>query len=80
MSLACILVTIVVVVVLVATNISPSQPTLPVRREWRLGVEGGVTTVGGGSEGKTTFLTNGGFVVTSHATLRLCFPVASFSF
>jgi hypothetical protein len=56
-SLACLSVTVAVVVVSVANNVPPSWPTWPVRRELRLRAEGGETTVGGGLEAVPTFVT-----------------------
>ena len=71
---------IAVMVGLVVINISPSWLMWPVRRELRLGAEGGETTVGGGSEAVPTIVTNVGVVAAFRASLSLCFSVDSFSF
>ncbi len=71
---------IAVVVVLVVDNVSPSWPTWPVRRELKLGAEGGETTVGGGLGAVCTIVTNVGVVTAFRASLSLCFSADSFSF
>jgi hypothetical protein len=73
-------VAIAVVVVLVVDNVSPSWPTWPVRRELKLGAEGGETTVGGGLGAVCTIVTNVGVVTAFRASLSLCFSADSFSF
>ncbi len=69
-----------VMVVWVVNNVAPSWPPWPVRRELRLGAEGGETTIGGGSEAVPTIVTNVVVVAVFHASLSLCFSVDSFSF
>ncbi len=76
-SLVCISVTVAVVVVSVAKNISPSWLTWPVRRELILRAEGGETTVGGGLEAVPTF---DGFVSVLRSSMSLCLSARFFSF
>ncbi len=71
---------VAVMVVLVVNNISPSWPMWPVRRNLRLGAEGGETTAGGGSEAGPTIVTNVGVVAAFRASLSLCFSADSFPF